>query len=76
MKTDAPWQFHSMNPEGRASIVALDGKGIFSPGPNLNRVRIPQPWTRVLISGASLEGNPGGGAVFQALAGRPVAGRR
>ena len=29
MKTDAPWQFHSMNPEGRASIVALDGKGHF-----------------------------------------------
>ena len=29
MKTDAPWQFHSMNPEGRASIVALDGKGKF-----------------------------------------------
>ncbi len=29
MKTDPPWQFHSMNPEGRASIVALDGKGQF-----------------------------------------------
>jgi 2-polyprenyl-6-methoxyphenol hydroxylase-like FAD-dependent oxidoreductase len=29
MKTDAPWQFHSMNPEGRASIVALDGQGKF-----------------------------------------------
>ena len=29
MKTDAPWQFHSMNPDGRASIVALDGKGHF-----------------------------------------------
>ena len=29
MKTDAPWQFHSMNPDGRASIVALDGKGRF-----------------------------------------------
>ena len=29
MKTDAPWQFHSMNPEGRASIVALDGEGHF-----------------------------------------------
>jgi hypothetical protein len=29
MKTDAPWQFHSMNPEGRASIVALDGTGKF-----------------------------------------------
>jgi len=29
MKTDCPWQFHSMNPEGRASIVALDGKGRF-----------------------------------------------
>ena len=29
MKTDAPWQFHSMNPEGRASIVSLDGKGKF-----------------------------------------------
>ena len=29
MKTDAPWQFHSMNPQGRASIVALDGKGHF-----------------------------------------------
>ena len=29
MKTDAPWQFHSMNPEGRTSIVALDGKGHF-----------------------------------------------
>ena len=36
MKTDAPWQFHSMNPEGRASIVALDGKGCLlytSPSP-------------------------------------------
>ena len=29
MKTDAPWQFHSMNSEGRASIVALNGKGKF-----------------------------------------------
>ena len=29
MQTDAPWQFHSLNPEGRASIVALDGKGKF-----------------------------------------------
>ena len=29
MKIDPPWQFHSMNPEGRASIVALDGKGRF-----------------------------------------------
>ncbi len=29
MKTDAPWQFHSMNLDGRASIVALDGKGKF-----------------------------------------------
>ena len=29
MQTDAPWQFHSLNPEGRASIVALDGKGQF-----------------------------------------------
>jgi 2-polyprenyl-6-methoxyphenol hydroxylase-like FAD-dependent oxidoreductase len=29
MKTDAPWQFHSMNLDGRASIVDLDGKGRF-----------------------------------------------
>jgi 2-polyprenyl-6-methoxyphenol hydroxylase-like FAD-dependent oxidoreductase len=29
MKTDPPWQFHSMNPDGRASIVALDGNGRF-----------------------------------------------
>jgi len=29
MKTDPPWQFHSINPDGRASIVALDGKGKF-----------------------------------------------
>jgi 2-polyprenyl-6-methoxyphenol hydroxylase-like FAD-dependent oxidoreductase len=29
MQTDAPWQFHSLNPDGRASIVALDGKGKF-----------------------------------------------
>lgn len=29
MQTDAPWQFHAMNPDGRASIVALDGKGQF-----------------------------------------------
>ena len=29
MQTDAPWQFHAMNPDGRASIVALDGKGRF-----------------------------------------------
>lgn len=29
MKTSPPWQFHAMNHDGRASIVALDGKGHF-----------------------------------------------
>ena len=29
MKTDAPWQFHTINPDGRTSIVGLNGKGDF-----------------------------------------------
>ena len=29
MKTDAPWQFHCVNEDGRTSIVGLDGKGNF-----------------------------------------------
>lgn len=29
MKTDAPWQFHTVNPDGRTSIVGLDGNGHF-----------------------------------------------
>ena len=29
MKTDAPWQFHTVNPDGRTSIVGLDGNGSF-----------------------------------------------
>jgi 2-polyprenyl-6-methoxyphenol hydroxylase-like FAD-dependent oxidoreductase len=29
MKTDAPWQFHTVNADGRTSIVGLDGEGKF-----------------------------------------------
>ena len=29
MQTDAPWQFHCVNEDGRTSIVALDGEGNF-----------------------------------------------
>ena len=49
MQTDAPWQFHSLNPEGRASIVALDGKGQFltwaklEPGQNAETLD-PRPY--------------------------------
>lgn len=42
MQTDAPWQFHSMIPEGRASIVALDGEGHFLTWAKLNGDQDPQ----------------------------------
>ena len=29
MKVDAPWQFHTVNPDGRTSIVGLNGNGDF-----------------------------------------------
>ena len=41
MKTDPPWQFHSMNSDGRASIVALDGKGKFLTWAKLGRDEDP-----------------------------------
>ena len=41
MKTDPPWQFHTMNSDGRASIVALDGKGKFLTWAKLGRDEDP-----------------------------------
>jgi 2-polyprenyl-6-methoxyphenol hydroxylase-like FAD-dependent oxidoreductase len=37
MKIDPPWQFHSMNSDGRVSIVALDGRGKFLTWAKLGR---------------------------------------